>query len=209
MASSLVLIRTKVYCYTHRIYIKPTYLVIAETRGEIMTEPPSERVRISTSKVKVTCPVSLFNEINVLIASKGEYANISDYSESAARFLLNDMYSRFIPAMWDKLESIGCAKNGSILIVANKIKIKSNYGGKSISFQVSMPLGLINSYRDAEFCIFNTFTTSELIRYSLEYYLIALKKRMADGAKCLEAHLYEKEMPPITDQKPIIEFESQ
>ena len=171
-----------------------------------MVEFSETKAKVSTKKVKITCSTALYKEINSLIQEKGEYANISDYSVSAARFLLNDMYTFFIPAMWDKLKMMGYTQ-GDNVILAKKMKIKSKYGDKKTSFQASMPIGLLNSYNDVIYCIYNSVELSELLRYSLEYYLESLRYRMADGNEFLISHLNKEEIPLIELRKPLIEFE--
>jgi hypothetical protein len=171
-----------------------------------MAELPETKAKVSTKKVKITCSTALYKEINLLIEERGEFSNISDYSVSAARFLLNDMYTFFIPAMWDKLRLMGYSQ-GENIILAKKMKIKSKYNDKKISYQASMPIGLLNSYNDVIYCIYNSVELSELLRYSLEYYLESLRYRMTDGNMFLISHLNKEEIPLIKPRKPLIEFE--
>lgn len=171
-----------------------------------MAESHPAKARISTKKVKISCSTALYKEINSLIQDRGEYANISDYSVSAARFLLNDMYTDFIPAMWDKLRSIGYTQ-GDNVILAKKLKIKSKYDDKKTSFQASMPIGLLNSYNQAVYCIYNSVELPELLRYALEYYLESLRYRLLDENGFVMAHLNKEEIPLIEPKKPLIEFE--
>ena len=204
------------------IYIKPSYYSRYKGNdGRILMTDNSKRIdgssgpiekskwlsgKSATKKMKITCSTKLLNEIKQLIDNKGEFSTLSEYTCSAARYLLDDMYGYFVPCMWDKLKSMGYTE-GDNIIIAKKLKIKSAFDDKKTNFQATIPIGLINSYNDVAFTIFNTIDVSELLRYALEYYLFAVKERMKDHNLFLIAHLNREELPVIHLKKPKIEFE--
>ena len=162
--------------------------------------------KVPTKKIKITCSSELHDKIIGMIDDSGEFANISDYAISASKFLLNDYFTYFLPALWNKMESMGY-KYGDPLANAAKIKPKSKFNDKKISFQASMPIGLINSYSDAVVCSFNMVEFSELIRFALEYYFDAIYIRRVDAHKALSSRLMLEDFPVFMPKKPVIEFE--
>ena len=170
------------------------------------TDDQTNRVKSPTKKYRITCSKGLIGDINEMILSDGEYANISDYSVAAARFLLNDMYTVFIPALWDKLKSMGY-REGDNIILAKKMKIKSGYDNDNESFQVTIPIGLLKTYNEVVFSIYNAVDVPELIRFAMEYYFLVVRNRADYGSRFLAAYLDRSELPPIRNYKPIIDFE--
>lgn len=171
-----------------------------------IADDQTNRVKSPTKKYRITCSKGLIGDINAMILGGGEYANISDYAVAAARFLLNDMYTVFIPALWNKLESMGHRKNDNI-ILAKKMKIKSGYDDDNESFQATFPIGLLKSYNEVVFSIYNAVDVSELIRFAMEYYFLVVRNRADYGSRFLAAYLDRSELPPIRNYKPVVEFE--
>lgn len=162
--------------------------------------------KVPTKKVKITCSTQLYNEIFSLIDDSGEYTSISDYAASAAKYLLEDYFTYFLPAMWKKMASMGF-KYGDQIVRTFKLKPKSKYNDKRMSFQASLPIGLINSYSDAIFCAYNIVDFPEVLRFSLEYYKEIVIHRRVRANNVLLAHLNKQEHVYPEPWKPTIEFE--
>lgn len=155
----------------------------------------------ATNKIKITCPSELYDKIIELIDKTGEFTDRSDYAVAAARFLLNDMYTVIVPHIIGTC-SLSQPQPPDMIIV-QKVKPISRYGGSSVSFQATMPIGIMQAYTRAVFCLHNSIKEPELYRFALEYYYEYMQRRLDQSKQYVSAVITPSEIP-LFEYKPAI-----
>jgi len=155
--------------------------------------------KMKTTRVKITCSNTLYQNIKRMIEETGEFTDMSDFASSAAKHLLNIMFTDVIPEI---LEACKDPDNpSSNLIEAKDVKFVSGYDDETTNFQVTLTAGLQQAFWNIEFCLFKKIKVSEMYRYALEHYFNTVMRRQQWSNQFLADFTMRREMHMVDSEK--------
>lgn len=149
--------------------------------------------------MKITCSNTLYQNIKRMIEETGEFTDISDFASSAAKHLMNIMFTDVIPEILKACEDPD--NPSSNLIEAKDVKFVSGYDDETTNFQVTLTEGLQQAFRNIEFCLYRKIKVSEMYRYALEHYFNTVVRRQQWADQFLADFTMRREMHMINPVK--------
>ena len=146
-----------------------------------------------TKKITVTTSEKLYSEIEQVCKNSMHFATISEYTAYAMEYFIDRFIDDVAPYVVEEQK-----KRLEDNTYMERMEFASDYSGATTSWQATIPLGLLFQFNSIQ-NIFHTLDPTNMIRYSVEYYLNCIRRK--DG---LIAILLNN--MPLPEERPLPEI---